>query len=133
MTISHCVLALSLAGTFLLAGCSATTGPFTQVQRIEPELRRGVATKADVERILGTPRGRGATLLPGVATELEVWSYENVNAKELRAVPRQAGGGPQVIQGDLQHQLLLVIFAGEVLDGFVWYTTDVGSEKKGAR
>ena len=92
---------------------------------MESELRRGVSTKADVERILGASKGRGGTILPGYPHPREVWSYEDVAVKNFKQA------GPGLVRGDLHHQLLLVIFDGEVLDGFVWYTvsTDAAARR----
>jgi hypothetical protein len=52
----------AMAGAGMLAGCAtgATTGAFVPVDRIEQELRRGVASKMDVQRVLGTPEGYGS-------------------------------------------------------------------------
>lgn len=103
----------------VLAGCveGATTGAFVPVDRIEPELRRGVSTRADVQRLLGAPKGQGGMVFPEDRRELEVWYYEDIEVTQSRKV---AEG---VIHADLRQQILLVTFDGDVFDGFIWFST----------
>jgi hypothetical protein len=112
---------LTLSGVILagsLAGCvgQATTGPFTQVARLESELKRGVSTKMDVQRVLGTPKGVGAALLPTDARVQEVWYYQDVKLTDIRS----AGAGE--LRADWHQQTLLVMFGEGKFDGFIWYT-----------
>jgi hypothetical protein len=112
---------LSLSGLVLatlLAGCAgqATTGAFTQVGRIESELRRGVSTKMDVRRVLGTPKGVGAASLPTDPRPRELWYYEDVKVTDVKFI------GPGEISGKVQQQILLVTFDKGVFDGFIWYS-----------
>ncbi len=109
---------LGLACAAVFAGCTtgATTGAFVPVQRIEQELRRGVSSKSDVQRVLGTPKGYGSMVFPQDLRNLEVWYYEDIALTKAQAV------GDHVIRVDMRQQILLVTFDGSVLDGFVWFT-----------
>jgi outer membrane protein assembly factor BamE (lipoprotein component of BamABCDE complex) len=108
--------ALACAGA--LAGCAtgATSGVFVPVDRIEQELRRGVSTKIDVQRVLGTPKGYGAMVFPQDRRELEVWYYEDIALTQVHA----AGEGR--MSGDVRQQVLLVTFDKSTFDGFIWFT-----------
>ncbi len=105
---------LACAGA--LAGCAggATTGAFVPVDRIEKELHRGVSTKMDVQRVLGTPKGYGSMVFPQDRRELEVWYYEDIAVTDLRT--------GVVIRADVRQQILLVTFDKSKLDGFIWFT-----------
>ena len=102
-----------------LAGCATdvTTGQFVSVDRIEPELHRGVSTRADVERVLGAPKGRGAMKFPEDRRELEVWYYEDIAVTNSQRVAKG------VIRGELRQQILLVTFDKDLFEGFVWFST----------
>lgn len=112
-------LLVVLACASTLAGCvtGATTGAFVPVDRIERELRRGVSTKTDAQRVLGTPKGYGAMLFPEDRRELEVWYYEDI------AVTRAERVGEGRVHADLRQQILLVTFDKGVFDGFIWFST----------
>ena len=95
------------------------TGAFTKVSQIEKELKRGVSSKAEVRRVLGTPKGFGASLLPLNLPERlqrEVWYYEDIELKDAKF---QEGGA---IQARYRQQVLVVFFDGEVFDGYMWFT-----------
>lgn len=109
----------ALVAATLAAGCATkrlTTGAFTEVNRLEAELRRGVSTKADVERVLGAPNGTGDAVLPTDPRVREVWYYEDIEVTGGRA----AGRG--VVLMDMRQQVLLVFFEKEVFDGFMWFS-----------
>jgi len=99
---------------------SATTGPFTRVDRIEKDLQRGVSTKIDVGRVLGKPQGFGASILPTESNSHEVWFYQDVEITGMKGEP----GG--MIRANQRQQILLMFFRGEIFDGFMWYTTEGG-------
>ncbi len=107
---------LACAGA--LAGCvtGATTGAFVPVDRIEKELHRGVSTKMDVQRVLGTPKGYGSMAFPQDRRELEVWYYEDIELTDAR------GAGEGLIRAEVRQQILLVTFDKSKLDGFIWFT-----------
>ncbi len=69
MTRNHPRLAAAVLLALLTAACapSLTTGAFPNATRIQ-DLKRGVATRADVQQLLGVPNGDGGALLPGLAT-----------------------------------------------------------------
>jgi hypothetical protein len=109
---------LWLAAT-IVTGCApvtVTTGAFTQVARLETELKRGISTKIDVQRALGAPKGFGQSILPTDPTPREVWYYDDIEVIEAQAEP----GG--YIRANLRQQILLVFFEKEVLDGYMWFT-----------
>lgn len=114
-----CTLLSALLGVALVAGCGtvkATTGPFTQVGRLETELRRGASTKMDVMRVLGTPNGFGSAVLPTDPRPREVWYYDDIEVTDTNV---ERGG---VIRANVRQQILLVFFEREVFDGFMWFS-----------
>ena len=119
------VLSALLAVTFA-AGCATkvTTGAFREVNRLETELKRGVSTKADVERVLGAPNGSGHAVMPRDPRPREVWYYEDIEVTGTAA-------GRGVVLMNMRQQILLVFFEKEVFDGFMWSSnvgTAVGKE-----
>ncbi len=67
------------------AGCApVTTGAFTQPARLESDLKRGVSTKRDVQRVLGTPKGSGRTVLPTDPRVREFWYYEDIKVADYK-------------------------------------------------
>jgi outer membrane protein assembly factor BamE (lipoprotein component of BamABCDE complex) len=116
--------ALACAGA--LAGCAtgATTGSFVPVDRIEQELHRGVSTKTDAQRVLGTPKGYGSMLFPEDRRELEVWYYEDIAVTEAR----RAGEGR--IIADARQQILLVTFDKGLFDGFIWFSNTTQARQR---
>ncbi len=127
-------LVLSLA----VAGCvpeqkehGITLGAFLAVDRIESGLTRGVSTKADVERLLGKPDGRGAAFMAltdqaiaklikagqsGPRDQREMWFYEDQTANIL-----DAKDGYMRLR--LRQQMLMVYFHRERFDGFMWFSS----------
>ncbi len=122
--------AITLALTAsLLAGCvpgAMTTGPFAQTNRIDTELRRGVSTKADVERVLGKSNGTGGTFMPPTQTKPgDVWVYFNSQTGE----PRISRGATIKVEVDTRDQMIMVFFDGDIFDGYLWFlqvTTQAG-------
>ena len=82
------LITMLLAGT-LVAGCApapkVTTGAFTQVNRLESGLQRGVSTKMDVQRVLGTPKGFGNAALPTDQRLREVWYYDDIEVTGVKS------------------------------------------------
>jgi len=105
-----------LALSALVAGCTTkvTTGAFTQVGRLETDLRRGVSTKMDVRRVLGAPKGFGGSALPTDPKPREVWFYDDIELTDLKS---DVSG---VYRVSMRQQILLVFFDKEVFDGFMW-------------
>ena len=125
---------LLVAASFVLAACAVenadralTIGAFTAVDRIEEELQRGVSTKADVERLLGKPNGRGAAGLLGIEVFVrprklrEIWLYEDHEGNVI-----DSKGG--VMRLHLRMQYLQVYFVGDRFDGFMWFS-NAGTQK----
>jgi len=108
----------------LVTGCVAkvTTGAFAQTSRIESELKRGVSTKMDVQRVLGTPKGSGSAVLPTDPRAQEVWYYDDIEVTDARS---EAG----IIRANVRQQILLVFFEKGVFDGFMWWSN--AGEAKG--
>ncbi len=118
------ILLLVLLSGIVTTGCTTkvTTGAFTQTVRIDNELKRGVSTKMDVQRVLGTPKGSGSAVLPTDPRPREVWYYDDI---ELTDMQSQAG----MIRAKVRQQILLVFFEKGVFDGFMWWSN--AGEAKG--
>lgn len=115
VTSAACAFALgALTHALPVAAQISNTGAFRNLTAIESTLRRGLTTKAEVRQQLGIPNGSGAWRLAHYGNEEnEIWYYEDI---ELTATkPAQEG-----IKMDLRQQILLVLFKGEVVDGYLW-------------
>ena len=114
------ILMLFLAAP--MVGCTplskVTTGAFTQVSRLESELQRGVSGKMDVQRVLGTPKGFGHTVLPINQKPHEVWYYDDIEMTDI------TGEGIGGFRAQVRQQILLVFFEQEkgVFNGFMWFS-----------
>lgn len=120
-------VALALAlwlGVAVAADKGMTTGPFVQAERIEKELRPGVSTKGDVERLLGKPNGSGSSWFPRQPAPRELWFYQDSETGNL-AVGGSAGGVMDV-HADMRQQILLIFFDGDLFAGYMWWL-DVGA------
>jgi len=95
------------------------TGTFPNAMAIDAQLKRGVSTKTDVQRVLGVPNGSGGALLPGYGERSEqvdryqLWYYEDIEVTELK-------GEGDVLNMKLRQQILAVFFKGEVFHGYFW-------------
>lgn len=127
-------VALALA-TADVRAADLGTGAFRATQTIETQLKRGVSTKADVQKLLGVPNGSGAAVLPSLAFnrervvkaseagvssapdfgQREIWYYEDVAMTDMKST--SAG-----YVANLRQQILLVFFMGDVFDGYLWTT-----------
>jgi hypothetical protein len=112
------ILSAIIAG--LGAGCvvakEVRSGAFTEVNQLESALKRGQSTKADVQRLLGTPSGSGSALFPTDSKPREVRFYQDVEAIDAK------NQGHGVVRANMRQQILLVFFEKEVFDGFMWYS-----------
>jgi hypothetical protein len=97
---------------------SAEGMAFAAAPRIEHELERGLAEKADVRKLLGEPQGGGECFLPGQNEPREVWFYEDIAMTGCQSVGN-------VILMDARQQILLVFFKGDKFDGFLWTSNEV--------
>lgn len=118
-------LALAVAATAVgaqsvgLAG-AVGTGAFRNTAAIETQLRRGVSTRADVQRVVGIPNGSGAAAFPGYTdTRWDVWYYEDIEVTDAK-------GREDALVMSMRQQILLVFFKGEVFDGYLW-TSNAGT------
>jgi hypothetical protein len=113
------VLATALAPRVASAQ-AASTGPFRDLSSIESTLLRGVTTQAQVRSQLGEPNGAGAARFATLGgDEREIWYYEDIELTRAKSV---AG----IVKADMRQQILLVIFKGGVVDGYLW-TSNAGA------
>ncbi len=112
----------------LVAGCAVQTTKtqaFSRIDQIETDLRRGITNKADVLLLLGEPDGAGA--LGGFDAlrgpdgagkgPIDAWFYESNKQSIL--------GGLEMNQ-----DILLVFFEGDIVDGFLWFSNKSKGELK---
>jgi hypothetical protein len=121
--VAELVLLIAIAG--VASGCvpqRMTTGAFTEVGRLETDLRRGISTKADVERVLGPAKGAGGAILPSSPDPRDVWFYQDI---EVTDITLEGGSPVQVVRVKMRQQILLVFFDKGLFDGFMWYSNDV--------
>lgn len=101
-----------------LSACNTTKieqGSFLNISSIETELKKGVSTKKDVQRILGSPQGFGGAVFPHNTEAHEVWFYENIKFDIIKSQQFQ-------ITMDMNQKVLLVFFSKQFFDGFLWFT-----------
>jgi hypothetical protein len=83
---------------------SLESGSLPRTDRLS-QLQVGVSTKADVRRILGKPRGRGAFRLTPELGQGEIWAYDYFK------------GSPKLnMKVDLEHSMLMVLFTTPLSD-----------------
>lgn len=121
-------IALAMLATVLAGEATAQsvtgTGAFPKVAALGTELKRGVSTKADVQRLLGLPSGTGGALLPGFGERAnlldayQIWYYEDIEISDAEA-------GRDAVTMKMRQQILMIFFAGEVLHGYFW-TSNAG-------
>jgi hypothetical protein len=104
----------------LLLGCApkVTTGAFTNVSAMDQQLKRGVSTKMEVQRLLGAPNGFGSSVVPTDPTPREVWYYEDIEGTDYKSEEA-------IITMNMRQQILLIFFHKGVLDGYMW-TSNAG-------
>jgi len=123
---------LALAVAFVVPAASAIaqataigTGAFPKATAIEAQLKRGVSTRADVQRVLGVPNGSGGALLPGFGARSEqldayqLWYYEDIEITEMKSQG-------EVLNMKMRQQILAVFFKDEVFHGYFW-TSNAGA------
>lgn len=99
------------------------TGAFPNTSLIEQQLKRGISTKADVQRLLGVPNGTGGLGTPSGVLGVpplgdgprEIWYYDDMEVTDMKS-------SDGVIAMNMRQQILLVFFKGEVFDGYLWTT-----------
>jgi hypothetical protein len=108
-------LLITILGSCMPAHTTTRTGTFN-VRALETDLRRGISTTADVERVLGKPNGTGGILIPRDPEPRLAWYYERVQMDIA---------GKNI---DIAQDVVLVYFKGDRFDGFMWFSAGVGSE-----
>lgn len=101
-----------------LSACApnkVVAGSFLKLSAIETELKKGVSTKMDVQRILGSPQGFGGALFPITAEGHEIWFYQNIEIGNIKSQQ-------STTSFDMNQKVLLVFFTRGSFDGFLWYT-----------
>lgn len=112
-------LIFSIAAVPAMAQLDVGTGAFPNTELIESQLKRGVSTKGDVQRMLGIPNGAGGALLPGygnkstVVEPYQIWYYEDIETTDVKS----GEGGMNIT---LRQQILVVYFKGEIFHGYFW-------------
>ncbi len=110
----------------MLPACTASKlvqGPFLNLSAIETELKKGVSTKMDVQRVLGSPQGLGGAVFPVTTEQHEVWYYQNIQIDNI--VSKQS-----YITMDMHQKVLLVFFSKGVFDGFLGFSGTIKGEGK---
>jgi hypothetical protein len=121
------VLVLSTAPA--IGQTAVGTGAFPKVGEIEKQLKRGVSSKADVQRVLGVPNGGGGALLPGFGEQsaqvdpYQVWFYQDI---EITGVKSEQ----DLMKMNMRQQILGVFFKGEVFHGYFWTSNSGTAEAR---
>lgn len=121
--------ALALVTTPATAQMSMGTGAFPKVTGIEKQLKRGVSTKADVQRLVGIPNGSGGALLPGYGARSEqvdlyqIWYYDDLEATDITSEE-------DVTKMKMRQQILAIFFKGDLFHGYFWTTNAANWEAK---
>jgi len=112
-------LIFSIAAVPAMAQLDVGTGAFPNTELIESQLKRGVSTKGDIQRVLGIPNGAGGALLPGygdkstVVEPYQIWYYEDIETTDVKS-------GEVGMNITLRQQILVVYFKGEIFHGYFW-------------
>lgn len=86
------------------------------------KLQRGIATKSDVQRLLGLPIGGGSSVFRNAAGgPREIWYYEDNETTDMAEVG-------SVLKVKLHQQFLLVFFKGGQFDGYLWTTNYIPAD-----
>lgn len=122
--IAACAMALAGAVAPRSAAAQAqgvTTGAFRDTAAIESGLLRGVTTKAAVRSLLGIPSGSGAARFASLGgDEREIWYYEDIEVTGVSAADKGTPSPDNAMRMDMRQQILLVLFKGGVVDGYLW-------------
>lgn len=114
--------AISIAVFFVGPTVSTFAGQFPDVSRIEIDLKRGVSSKAEVRRLLGTPTGFGGAIWPPDHRVFNVWYYEDMEIAGMQS------GDEGVTEINMRQQLLIIFFDKDKYDGFAWTTNLIPAE-----
>lgn len=89
-------------------------GSFLKVSALEVELKKGISTKMDVQRIFGAPQGFGGAVFPITAEEHEIWFYQNIEFGNIKSQQTYTSL-------EMDQKVLLIFFTKGLFDGFLWY------------
>ena len=99
---------------------TVTSGPFRNAALIPKELKRGVSTREDVRRLLGSPNGTGGMIAASFGgVNQDAWYYENIEMTGAQSAS-------DAVRLGMRQQIMLVFFKGEKFDGYLW-TTNAGT------
>jgi len=99
---------LVLVLVVLSAACATLHyGRMPETRLLVQDLTPQVSTKADVLRVLGSPRGYGKARLAEVSGPRTIWYYEETDASAAK----------------IKLGMLLVFFDGELFDGYMWFSS----------
>jgi len=129
MVVLSLVLFVTIGRGWAESSGSSTPGPFDKVDRLGTDLKRGTSSKADVERLLGAPTGRGVTLLPTQNAPRDVWVYQLVRRGKVHH--EGSAQGVPLVRVDIKQHFLMVFFEGDRFDGYLWsnWVQPVGTER----
>ncbi len=113
------------AGVALCAPSGAGADPFDRVEQLDAKLVRGQSTREDVSALFGKPDGKGSGRLPPTWAVQEVWLYQQVVVHSSQLNPDIRDGQ---MHADAEMRQLLVFFAGDRFDGYMWYGVRVEGE-----
>ena len=121
------ILACTLGAAFNMAHVRAEAaevkiGRFPPLAAIESVLRRGASREA-VRSALGEPSGFGDTRMPPAHAPRETWYYEDL---EIEDATRRG----EFVYMNLRHQILLIFFDGDRVDGYLWTSNRGKAEAK---
>jgi hypothetical protein len=96
-----------------LSACTLKYGRIPDTASLSSSLRQNISTKADVLKVLGTPRGYGRADLGPPSEPQVLWFYEYLEAsrKEFRLT------------------MLVVFFHKELYTGHLWFSSQEKWEK----
>jgi hypothetical protein len=94
------------------------------------QLVRGTSTRADVQQLLGPASGTGGSKLPPDWQTRDVWFYELIRTGKMTPETGPDAAGRKTIHVDMLQDILLVFFAGDLFDGYMWYTNVGAAEAR---
>lgn len=126
-TLQHLLMGAALAVSIVALGPipqafaqTASTGAFRDLSSIEASLLRSVTTKVEVRKQLGIANGSGGARFAVLGgEELEIWYCEDIELTGAKLAN-------QLMKIDMRQQILLVIFKGQLVDGYLW-TSNAGT------
>lgn len=121
------MLALALGASTHFAGvpaqaAEATIGQFPPLAIVQSVLQRGVSRDV-VRAALGEPVGTGHARIPPSHVPQEIWYYEDIEIEDATAQG-------DYVSMDLRQRILLVFFAGDRVEGFLWTSNQGDAEAK---